>query len=128
MSTAVDVTYDDAGGLDLPGKLCIFRQETITRVNHVDAVVDGNLDNLVGGEVGLYGSVLARFADDVGLVCLLPVHAEPVLATVYCDSLEGELVGSTEDANGDFSTVGDCEKDSLEGCWYRAQPHTARLT
>lgn len=128
MSTAVDETYDNAGGLNLPGKLCVFRQETITRVNHVDAVVNGNLDNLVGGEVGLHGSVLAGFADDIGLVGLLPVHAEPVLATVYSDCLEGQLVGSTEDADGDFTTVGHCAKDSLEGCWYLAQLHTARLT
>lgn len=97
-------------------------------MDHVDTVVDGNLDDLVGGEVGLYGSVLAGFADDIGLVCLLPVHAEPVLATVYSHSLEGQLVGSTEDTNRDFTTVGDCVKGLSAGeLQIRASQHTAYL-
>lgn len=41
-----------------------------TRVNHLDAMLFGNLDNLVAGEVSTDGGVLASLADDVGFIGL----------------------------------------------------------
>lgn len=70
-------------------------------------MVFGNLDNLLLGEVGLHRRVLSPLANDIGLISLLPVHRETVLVTVDRDSLEGELVGSTEDTDWDFTSVGD---------------------
>jgi hypothetical protein len=76
-------------------------------MDHVDAVLDGNFDDLVASQVGSDGRVLAAGANLVGLVGLLPVHAEAVLMTVDCDSVQRQLVGGTEDSDGDFSSVGD---------------------
>lgn len=52
-------------------------------------------------------TVLAALANDVCLVGLLPVHGQTILVTVHGDGLEGQLVSSTEDADRDFSTIGD---------------------
>lgn len=41
-----------------------------TRVNHLNAMLFGNLDNLIAGEVGSNGGVLASLADDVGFISL----------------------------------------------------------
>jgi hypothetical protein len=76
-------------------------------VDHVDAVLNGNLDDLVAGQVGTDRCVLAAGANLVGLVGLLPVHAEAVLMTVDCDGVQRQLVGGTEDSDGDFTSVGD---------------------
>jgi hypothetical protein len=70
-------------------------------------VLDCDLDDLVAGQVSTDGCVLTTSADLVGLVSLLPVHAEAVLMTVDCDCVERQLVGCSEDADGDFSSVGD---------------------
>jgi hypothetical protein len=75
-------------------------------VDHVDIVLDGNLDDLVAGQVGAHRRILAAPADLVGLVSLLPVHAEAVLMTVDCNGVQRQLVGCAEDADGDFSSVG----------------------
>lgn len=100
-------TYHNACGLDLSGKIGILREETITRVYHVDSVLDSNFDDLVGSQVGLDWPVLSRLANDVGFVGLLPVHTESILATVDGDGLQRQFVGRAEDANGNFTTVGD---------------------
>lgn len=70
-------------------------------------MLEGDLDDLVGGKVCGNGGVLATLADDIGLVGFLAVHAEAVLVAVDCDGLEGQLVGGAEDANGDLAAVGD---------------------
>jgi hypothetical protein len=76
-------------------------------VNHVHIVLDRDLDDLVAGQVGADGCVLAAGANLVGLVGFLPVHAEAVLMTVDGDCVERQLVSCSENADGDFSSVGD---------------------
>jgi hypothetical protein len=76
-------------------------------MDHVDLVLEGDLDNLVAGEVSSHGGELAAGANLVGLVGLLPVHAEAILMAVDCDRVQGQLVGRTEDADGDLSSIGD---------------------
>lgn len=41
-----------------------------TRVDHLCTVLNGNLDNLVAGEIGSDGGVLATLSNDVGFVGL----------------------------------------------------------
>ena len=45
-------------------------RERPTRVDHLNAMLDGNLDNLVTGKIGSDGGVLAALANDVSLVGL----------------------------------------------------------
>ena len=47
--------------------------ERPTRVNHLNAMLDGNLDNLVAGKISSHGGVLAALANDVGLVGLCEI-------------------------------------------------------
>ena len=70
-------------------------------------MLEGDLDDLVPGEVSCDRGILATLADDICFIRLLSVHAESVLIAEDGDGLEGELVGGTEDSNGDFTTVGD---------------------
>jgi len=83
-------------------------------MDHVDLVLEGNLDDLVGGEVGADGRVLAAGANLVGLVGLLAMHAEAVLMAVDGDGVQRQLVGGAEDADGDLAAVGDCERTSAQ--------------
>jgi len=74
-------------------------------MDHLSAVLNGNLDDLVASKVGANRSVLATLADDIGLIglcaqisvshsqgtseCLglahtLPVHRETVLIAANC--------------------------------------------
>jgi len=71
-----------------------------------------DLDDLVTSKVGSNRSVLATLANNVGLVGLLPVHAHAVLVREDGNSLEGQLVGGTEDTDGDLAAVG--HEDLLE--------------
>lgn len=106
----IGVTHNQTGLLDGASKVGILTEKTISRVDEVDIVSQCNLDDLVAGQICTNGSVLSPLSDDIGFVGLLPVHRQTVLITKHCHSLERELVGSTEDSNGDLSTVGDCER------------------
>lgn len=103
---------DDTGLLDLAGELCVLGEESVTGVDQLDAVLEGDLDNLVSGQIGAHGGVLTALSNHVGLVRLLTVHGQAVLVRVDGDGLQGQLVGGTEDTDGDFTTVGD--EDLLE--------------
>lgn len=81
----------------------------------------GNLDNLLLSEVGLHRRILSPLANDIGLVSLLSVHRETILVTVDGDGLEGELVGSTEDTDWDFTSVGDEDLVQLHDRAVRSQ-------
>jgi hypothetical protein len=89
-------------------------------MDHVHVVLDSDLDDLVASQVSPNGRVLATGADLVGLVSLLPVHAEAVLMTVDCDCVERQLVGCAEDADGDFAAVGDWRLSDNVGSFTRA--------
>ena len=70
-------------------------------------MLDGNLDDLVASQVGTNGRVLAALANLVGLIGLLAMHAETVLMAVDGHSVQRQLVGCAENADGDLSAVGD---------------------
>ena len=56
-------------------------------MNHIDIMLDRNLDNLIARQVRGNGCILAPLANHVRLVGLLPVHAQPVLVAEHCDGL-----------------------------------------
>lgn len=68
---------------------------------------ESNLDNFVASKVSPDGCILAALADDIGLVSLLPVHRETVFMTEDSHGLEGQLVCGTENADGNFASIGD---------------------
>lgn len=106
-------THNNARSLDLPSELCVLAQEAVSRMNHINVVINRDLDYLIGSQIGPDGSILAAFANDIGLIGFLSVHAQSVLITVYGDGLEGKLVSCSEDSNRDFTTVGDYEMVKL---------------
>ena len=73
---------------------------------HLNPMLKSNLDDLISSKISCHRCILAPLANDIGLVCLLPVHAESVFIAEDCDRLQGQLVCGTEDSNGDFSSIG----------------------
>ena len=70
---------------------------------------ESDLDDLVTSKVSSNRSVLATLANDIGLIGLLPVHPHAVLVGEDGNGLERQLVGGSEDADGDLAAVGDEE-------------------
>lgn len=103
----------------------------LTWMDHLSSVLESDLDDLVAGQIGTHRGVLSSLANDVGFVGLcsrvisflrargegdprcskqpltLPVHAQPVLVAEDGNGVERQLVGGSEDANGDLAAVGD---------------------
>ena len=71
-----------------------------------------DLDNLITSKVRSNRSVLATLANHISLIGLLSVHAHAVLVREDSHGLEGQLVGGTEDTDGNLAAVGD--EDLLE--------------
>lgn len=122
------LTYNDPGLFYLPCELGVLGEEAIARVNHVDAMLQSNLDDFVAGEVSSDRRILSSLSDNISLVGLLSVHAETVLVAEDGHSLKGQLVGGTEDPDWDLSTVGDenllqlhnarIGPDAMDGLWF----------
>lgn len=74
-------------------------------MDHVDAVFKCDSDDVVLSEVG--GHWGHSFANQVGLVGFVSMSVHPVLVGVDGDGRHGELVGGTEDSDGDFTSIGD---------------------
>jgi hypothetical protein len=85
-------------------KLGVLRKETIPRVYSVHAVGSGDLDDLLGGEVGPDRRFIAAHAER--LVGLVSVHAPKVLLGVDCNRLYAQLVGSTKNSDSNLAPVG----------------------
>jgi hypothetical protein len=73
----------ETGLLYLSSKLVVLRQETVTRVNHVDAMLQRDPDDILLAQVSADGS--ESFTDLIGLVGLLSMSAESVLVRVDGD-------------------------------------------
>jgi hypothetical protein len=69
-------------------------------------MLNSDSHDLILRKIRLYRPELASLANDISLISLLPVHAQAILMTVNSDSVQGQLVSSTEDSDGDLATIG----------------------
>ena len=70
-------------------------QQAVARVDRVDVVALGQLDDLVFGQVGRHR--LQPLADQVGLVGLVAVQVDPVLLGKDRDGAKAQLGAGAED-------------------------------
>ena len=85
----------DARSFYFGRKLGILREEAIARMDHVDAMLECDSDDVVLGEIG--GDRSQLFADDVCLVCLVAMRRESIFLGVDGDGLHSKFVSLTED-------------------------------
>ena len=112
ITSGVGPTNDDAGVAALARERRPLGQQAVARVDRVDVVPLGQLDDLVLGQVG--GHRLQALADQVGLVGLVAVQVDAVLLREDRDRAEAELGAGAEDADGDLAAVGG--EHAAEGC------------
>ncbi len=94
----------ETGFFHLLGEIGVFRQEAVTRVNRGGASHFGGSDDRRDMQVG----ILRRCrADADRLVCQAQVHQFTVGRGVHGDGLDAQLFAGTQDAQGNFPTVGD---------------------
>jgi hypothetical protein len=63
-------TYNETRFLNLASEVGILREETIAWMDHLSAVLDSNLNDLITGQVSPDRSVLAALANDVCFIGL----------------------------------------------------------
>ena len=97
------------------GEAGVLRQETIARMDGVDFVTHGHVDD--AGDVEVRAQGLAGRADAVGLVGLEAVQSEAVFVSVNRDGANAQLMRGAEDANGDFAAVGNHQLFNHAGWW-----------
>ena len=95
---------DDAGVAALARERATLGQQAVARVNRVDLVALGELDDLVLGEVGR--DRLEPLADQVRLVGLVAVQVHAIFLGEDRDRAEPELGRRAEHANRDLAAVG----------------------
>ena len=89
------------------GKGGVFRKETVAGMDIVDASFFCDVDDAWDVEVG--GDRAFARVDEVSFVGFEAMDAEAIFLGVDCYSAQAELGSGTEDANSDFSAVGDKE-------------------
>jgi hypothetical protein len=94
---------DEAGLLASAGKVRVFREETVTGVNGVDALFLGDADDALDVEVG--GDGAFAVADLVGFIGFVTVDAQAVFLREDGDGAEIQLGARAKDADGDFAAV-----------------------
>ena len=83
----------------------VLRQESIARMNQVDALFLGQRDDPFHIEVSPDGPL--PFAHEISLVRLEAVHGKAVLLRIDRDRAQAKLRRSAKDADGDFGAIGD---------------------
>ena len=95
---------DHAGGFDLLGKLGVFGQKTVARVEQLGAAGGRGLEQPVHIEVALRGR---RRADGKALVRHQHVGREPIDLGVDGHRADAHFTARPNDPNRDLTTVGD---------------------
>ncbi len=95
----------DARRIAGAGEPGILRKETVTGMDHVDALLACEGDDALDVEIGADGAFVR--ADEVGFIRLEAMDAEPVLLGVNGHGAQAQLVGGAHDADGDFAAVRD---------------------
>ncbi len=101
---------DDPRLAALPRERGPLGEQAIARMNRVDLVPLGQLDDLVLGQVGRHR--LEALADQIGLVGLVAVQVDAILFREDRHGAEAELGAGAEDADRDLSAVR--AEDALE--------------
>ncbi len=94
----------DPGPRARPGELGVFRQEAVTRMDGINPLLAGQLDDGLDIEVAMNGR--ARLAHWVSFIGLEPMAGEAILMRVDRHRPNAQLVRRTEDADGDLASIG----------------------
>ena len=94
----------DAGFFAGAGKVCIFREEPVSRVNSVHFFLDCELDNLIDSKISAERSESAPHL--VSFVRFVTVEREFVFFGKNRDGAEPEFSCGAAYADGDFAAVG----------------------
>ena len=87
------------------GELGAFGQKPVSRVNRVDARLDGDAHDVLDVEIRLDRTL--ALADEIALVGLGPMQREAVLARMNRHGANAELGGRAHHADGDFAAIRD---------------------
>ena len=93
------------------GKVGILRQEPVARVDGIDAVVLGQLDD--GGDIEIRLQRALVFSDEIGLVRFDAEEGIGVFGGIHGDGAQAEVVAGAEDADGDLTAVGSHDSSEL---------------
>ena len=85
------------------GKVRVFREKSVTRMDDVDAFVLGERDNALDVQVGTDGAFFP--AQLVGFIGFEAVAGKAVFFGVNRDGSKSEFVRRSEDPDGDFAPV-----------------------
>ncbi len=107
----------DAGFAAGFGKVRVFGQEAVARMDGIHLRQLGDADDVVDIEIGLDG--LLAGADQIALVGLGAVQGQAIFVGVDADGTDAQFAGGAHDANGDLGAVGDQDAaDVLEAHSY----------
>ncbi len=87
-----------------PGQCGVLRQKAISRVNGVNAVLPGDVDDSFDAEIR--PDRLAGAPYLIGLVGLKLMQRVTILVRIDRHGSNAELVSRTKDANRDFTSIG----------------------
>ena len=82
----------------------ILRKEAVTRMDGIDFVFFGSGDDSVNIEIGLNRT--SSHAHLIGLIRFKAMECQAIFLRVDGDGAQAKLIGSAEDANGNFAAVG----------------------
>ncbi len=103
-----------AGVLARLGEGRVLAQETIARVDGINPILMGDVDDSL--DVQVRANRLARLADPISLIRFESVQGEAVFMRVNRDSTYPELVSRAEDPDRNLATIGNEELvDGLDG-------------
>ena len=95
---------DNAGIRAGRGEGLAFGQEAVTGVDGIRAALAGDLDDLVGPQIGV---ARRRRPEQVGLIGIADVQRVAVRLRVHGHGLDAQLAAGADDAHGDLAAVGD---------------------
>ena len=101
----------DAGGGAGLGEIGILREKAVTGVDGIDLVLPGDADDVGDIQVGRDGFLSGPY--QIGLVGLEPMQGEAIFVGKNSDGTDAHLAGRAQDADGDFTAVGDKQTANL---------------
>ena len=97
------------------GKVWVFRQKTITGMNGINPGIAGNAQNILDIKIGANGFV--ALANPVGFIGFEPMQGKTVFIRKNRYRADAKLVGGTQNANRNFTAIGNQKLTDFLGCW-----------